>query len=154
MGQLMSFYAGDAEAIGAAYEDGELDDLADEQIVRAHAEFSLHLTPLDVDFLGEVIAEITRTSGPLLTESLTRRVGGDGEESSADVVDRAWVQMVAGADAKRAMDLAAEWIKRVGAEYGETLELSPEAIQAVGELIQLCRLAAKESLDVVFAWSL
>jgi hypothetical protein len=155
MGQLMGFYAGDADAIGAAYEDSESDGLADENVVRAHADFSLHLTPVDVDFLVEAIAEGSgKTARPLL-ESLIRLVGGEDETgSSADVVDPAWVQLVAGANEARAPDLAAEWIKRVGAEYGETLEVSPEAVQAVGELIQLCRLAASESLDVVFTWSL
>jgi hypothetical protein len=70
------------------------------------------------------------------------------------VVDPAWVRVVAGADDERALDLAAEWINRVGAEYGETLELSTEAVQAVGELIRLCQLATKERLDVVFTSSL
>jgi hypothetical protein len=154
MGQLMGFYAGDADAIGAAYEDPESDALADEQIVRAHADFSLHLTPLDVDFLIDVLEEGTGTTARPLLESLARHVGGDGDESSADVVDPAWVEVVAGADDEKAPELAAEWMKRVGAEYGETLEESPEAVQAVGELIRLCRLAAKEKLDVVFTWSL
>jgi hypothetical protein len=154
MGQLMGFYAGDADAIGAAFEDHESDGLADEKIVRAHADFSLHITPLDVDFLVEAIAEGTEGTPRPLLESLTRRVGGDPEVSSADVIDPEWVQMVAGADDGRAPHLAAEWMKRVGAEYGETLEVSPEAVQAVGELIRLCRLAVKERLDVVFTWSL
>ena len=154
MGQLMGFYAGDADAIGAAFEDYESDGLADEKIVRAHADFSLHITPLDVDFLVAVIAEGTEgTSRPLL-ECLSRHVGGDPEASSASVIDRDWVQMVARADDGRAPHLAAEWIKRVGAEYGETLEVSPEAVQAVGELIRLCQLAAQQGLDVVFTWSL
>jgi|HubBroStandDraft_6_1064221.scaffolds.fasta_scaffold11914_6 hypothetical protein len=153
MGQLLGFYAGDADAIGAAYED-DSDSLADEDFVRAHADFSLHVTPLDIDFLVEAIAERTGGTARPLEESFTRLVGGDPEERSAHVVDPTWVQLVAGADGKQASDLAAEWIKRVGAEYRETLEVSPEAVQAVGELIRLCQLAAKEKLDVVFTWSL
>ena len=61
---------------------------------------------------------------------------------------------MAGADDGQAADLAAEWMKRVGAEYGETFEVSPEAVQAVGALIRLCRQATKEQLDVIFTWSL
>jgi hypothetical protein len=97
----MNFYAGDADAIGAAYEDYESDGLADEKIARAHADFSLHVTPLDVDFLVEVIAEGTGGTARPLLESLTRSVGGDAEGSSAEVVNPAWVQMVAGADWRR-----------------------------------------------------
>jgi hypothetical protein len=154
MGQLLGFYAGDADAIGAAYEDHESDGLTDENIVRAHADFSLHVTPVDIDFLVEVIAERAGGTARPLMDSFTRLVGGDPDERSAHLVDPTWVQIVAGADDGQAPDLAAEWIKRVGAEYGETLDVSPEAVQAVGELIRLCRLAAKEKLDVVFTWSL
>ena len=154
MGQLMGFYAADADAIGAAYDNHDSDALTDEQIVRAHADFSLHLTSLDVDFLVEIIAEGTGGTARPLEESFIRHLAGDSESSSADVVDPAWVQLVAAADAGTAPDLAAEWMKRASAEYGETLEVSPEAVHAVGELIRLCRLAAKERLDVVFTWGL
>jgi hypothetical protein len=86
MGQLLGFYAGDADAIGAAYED-DSDSLADEDFVRAHADFSLHVTPLDIDFLVEAIAERTGGTARPLEESFTRLVGGDPEERSAHVVD-------------------------------------------------------------------
>jgi hypothetical protein len=153
MSQLLGFYAGDAEAIGAAYEAGS-DDLDAADFVRAHADFSLHITPLDIDFLAEAIADRTGRTAPSLMDSFTRLVGGDPEENSAQVVDPAWVQLVSTADAGQADDLADEWLKRVSAEYGETLEVSPETVQAVEELVRLCQLATKEKLEVVFTWGM
>jgi hypothetical protein len=155
MGQLLGFYAVNADAIGAKYAniEEEPEGLDDEEIVRAHADFSLHITPLDIDFLVEAIAERSGGTARPLEDSFTRLVGGDPEEASAHLVDPRWVQTVAAADGLAA-DLATEWMNRVGAEYGETLEVSPEAVQAVGELIRLCQMAVKEKLDVVFTWSL
>ncbi len=153
MGQLLGFYAGDADAIGAGYDDRSI-DLAEEKYVRAHADFSLHVTPLDIDFLVEAIAERTGGTARSLMDSFIRLVAGDPDENSAHLVDPAWVQTVSAADDGQAADLAAEWMKRVSAEYRETAEVSPEAVQAVGELIRLCRVATKEKLDVVFTWSL
>jgi hypothetical protein len=153
MSQLLGFYAGDADAIGAAYEEGST-TLADVDFVQASADFSLHITPIDIDFLVEAIAERTGATAPPLMESFTRLVGGDPDASSAHLVAPAWVQIVASADEGQAENLAAEWMKRVSAEYRETIEVAPEAVQAVDELIRLCRLATKEKLDVVFTWGL
>ena len=82
MGQLLGFYAGDADAIGAAYEE-ESDGLADQDCVRASADFSLHVTPLDIDFLIEAIADRTGGTARSLEDSFTRLVGGDPQEASA-----------------------------------------------------------------------
>jgi hypothetical protein len=50
--------------------------------------------------------------------------------------------------------IAADWNDRLNAEEGTDLEVSPDAIQAVSELLALCRRAEQENLDVVFWWSL
>ena len=70
------------------------------------------------------------------------------------MVDPAWVRMVAQTEEAWATELASEWIKRVGAEYGQQLELTPEAVRAVQELIRLSRLAIREGVDVVHTWYL
>lgn len=82
MGQLLGFYAGDADAIGAGYDDRSI-DLAEEKYVRAHADFSLHVTPLDIDFLVEAIAERTGGTARSLMDSFIRLVAGDPDENSA-----------------------------------------------------------------------
>ena len=90
----------------------------------------------------------------MLNDCLTTNVGGLEDESSADVVDPAWVNMVASVDESTASALTADWLAHVGEESGETLGVTPEAIRAVTELLQLCKLAVRERLDVVHTWSL
>jgi hypothetical protein len=150
MGQLLEFYAGDADAIGSDFTAGELDRTR----ARAYADFSLHLSPTDLDILSEVIAERVGAAPLLLNDSLVRTVGGTANENGAEVVSPAWVRMVAAADEADAQELATEWIARVGAECGQQLDFSPEAVRAVGELIRLCQLAERDGLAVVHTWSL
>jgi len=90
----------------------------------------------------------------LLNDSLVRTVGRAANESGAEVVDPAWVQLIAAVDEAFAPDLAAEWIRRVGAEYGQQFDVTPDAVRAVGELIRLCRTAVSEGLAVVHTWYL
>ena len=53
-----------------------------------------------------------------------------------------------------APELAAEWIRLVGAEYDQQFDVTPDAVRAVGELIRLCRTAVSEGLAVVHTWYL
>lgn len=50
--------------------------------------------------------------------------------------------------------LTQKWIDRVAAEYGQELQVTVEAIQAVRLLIRLCQTALQEGLDVVHTWYL
>ena len=154
MGLSLEFYAGDAETIGADFSAHKFGGLRDGTRARAYADFSLHLSPTDLDILSEVLAERVDAPPLLLNDSLVRTVGGTANESSADVVDPAWVQLVAAVDDAAVPELAAEWMRLVGDEYGQQYEVTPDAIRAVSELIRLCRTALTERLAVVHTWYL
>jgi hypothetical protein len=154
MGLSLEFYAGDAAVIGADFTDIEFDGLRDGTRARAYADFSLHLSPTDLDLLSALIAERVGVAPLLLNDSLVRTVGGFEGEGSAEVVDPAWVRIVAAADEAAAPGLASAWIQRVGAACGQQLAVMPEAVRAVRELIHLCRLAVREGVDVVHTWYL
>jgi len=154
MGLSLEFYAGDAETIGADFTAHRFGGLRDGTRARAYADFSLHLSPTDLDILSEVLAERAGVAPLLLNDSLVRTVGGTVDSSGAEVVDPAWVRLVAALDEAAAPELTAEWIKRVGAEYGQQFDVTPDAVRAVGELIRLCRTAVSEGLEVVHTWYL
>jgi hypothetical protein len=154
MGLSLEFYAGDAAVIGADFTAIEFDGIRDGTRARAYADFSLHLSPTHLDILSAVIAERVGAAPQLLNDGLGRTVGGFEGAGSAEVVDPAWVQMVAAADEAIAPELAAVWIGRVGAECSQQLAVTPEAVRAVRELIQLCRLAVREGVEVVHTWYL
>jgi hypothetical protein len=154
MGLSLEFYAGDADAIGAHFTAIELDGLRNSTRARAYADFSLHLSPTDLDILSAVIARHVGVAPLPLNDSLVSTVGGFEGQGSAEVVDPAWVRMVAAADEAAAPELTAVWIEQVGSEYGQQLTVTPEAVRAVRELIHLCRVAVREGVEVVHTWYL
>jgi hypothetical protein len=154
MGLSLEFYAGDAAAIGRDFTAFEFGGLRDGTRAKAYADFSLHLSPTDLDILSQVITELVGGASLLLNDCLVRTVGGKPDTSGADVVDPRWVKMAAMIDEGAAPDVAAEWIRRVGLEYGQQLAITADAVRAVQALIRLCRLAMQEELEVVHTWYL
>lgn len=154
MGLSLEFYAGDADIIGADFAAIDFRGLRDGTRARAYADFSLHISPTDLDTLSMVLGEHGDVGTMLLSRSLVRPVGAFGEEGGADLVDSAWVGIVATLEAADAPTLTEEWIEAVGNELGQSIPVTPEAVQAVRNLIELCRIAVLERLDVVRAWYL
>src|SRR5262245_19570618 len=95
MSLLMEFHAGDAEAIGAAFKTRGFAGPRNSGGARAYADFSIHLSPTDLDILSEVIAERVGAEPLLLNDSLVRTVGGDPNSGTAEVVSPEWAKMVA-----------------------------------------------------------
>lgn len=152
MGLSIEFYAGDADAIGAAFTDVRFEALQDGSIAHSYADFSLHISVADLDVLSEQAAGMLAREPVLLLESLERHVGGTPDESSADVVARAWVEFIAAVSKESDSELSAAWLSAVMAETGKEIDVhSPGAARAVGELITLCRDSIAKRSAVVFA---
>ena len=154
MGLSIEFYAGDAARIGAAFSAIQFDQIRNGTKAIAYADFSLHVGMEDLDLLSIVISDHTKEPLLLLLDHLTTNVGTMDDEGSADIVDPAWVTMVAALDVADAPDVAAEWIRRVGESLEETLEPTTAAATAVGQLVGLCRKAILAQAEVVCAWYL
>ena len=154
MGLSLELYAGEAIEIGADFTAFEFDGLRDGSRARAYADFSLHLSPTDLDILSELIAERVGAAPLLLNDSLIQKVGGIENESGAEVVDPAWVQIIAATDQTTAEEITSAWIGRIADECGQQLDVTTEAVTAVRLLINLCRVAVRENVDVVHTWYL
>jgi hypothetical protein len=154
VGILMHFYAGDARLIGQV--EGEPEgsdiDLRSAPFVRAHVDFSLHLSPEDLDPLVEM-ACAARGAAPLgLTSSLTEHLAGDADpmvaEFGADVVSPGVVEVIAALTQDQVPVVVEQWCRAVGAET------TRDAEAALRGLVALCQVARDEGLPVVFTWSL
>jgi hypothetical protein len=155
VGMLMGFYVGDKRQIGDAFSSPATSSLWTQPFVVAWADFSLHLSPLDLDLLSEEACRIVHTQPVTLTGSLIERVGGDGETSSADVVAPHWVEAVARIPDDRIEELATRWFAQIAAAHQEQPEPpSPDTLQALNELVQACRVATEKNLAVVHTWCL
>ena len=155
VGMLMEFIVGDKKRIGEGFSSLANIPLWQQPFVVAWADFSLHLSPIDLDFLSEEVCRIAGVQPVTLTDSLTERVGGDGRTSSADVVSPRWVEMVARVLDHQVEGLAERWMARTAAEHHEQPgEPNEDTLRALRELVHACRLATEKRLSVVHAWSL
>jgi hypothetical protein len=154
MALLLEFHAGNADTIGADFTAENTALLRDGTHAIGFADFSLGISPTDLDLHSEIIGEHRGVEPLVLYDCFTRNVGGAEGESSADVIDVAWVKMVASTDAKDAAVIAAAWIDAVGEELEEETEVTPDTVEAVGALIRLCALAVRDGVDVVHVWRL
>lgn len=155
MGLSLEFYAGDAVTIGTDFSAFEFDGIRDGTRAQVYADFSLHLLPIDLDLLSAVIAESVGAVPIALHDCLIRTVGGYGDdEGKAEVVDPAWVRLIASADESEASNLAFDWMQLVGARCNQETCATPDAVNAVRNLICLCQIAVRKKLDVVHTWYL
>jgi hypothetical protein len=123
--------------------------------VVAMADFSLHLSPVDLDLFSEEACRIAGMEPVTLTDSLTEHVGGDGQTSSADVVSPQWVQTVGGILDHQVDDLAERWLVRVAEEHrDQPEEPNEDTRQTIRDLIRVCQIATLKRLAVVHVWSL
>jgi hypothetical protein len=148
MGQLMDFYAGEPARIGMAFAAGDQPTL---EKIGSHADFSLHMTSIDLDILTDVAAGLLGEGPTSFEESWERRLGGDGEESSAELMSQEWVMLMATSNADR---LAPAWAAALAREYSDpTIAVTDDMRTALHGLITLCAQAAKEGTRVVHTWS-
>ena len=155
MGLSMEFYAGDADRIGRAFSDFNFDGLRDGTIAHAYADLSLHLSPDHLDLLSDEIAKSLDRPPVLFLDSLGRKVGGNESESSAEVVSRPWVEVVAALPHEAIARLAASWMAAVAQESDDhTVESSPDVEAALRALIDVCMQALARGTSVVFGWYL
>jgi hypothetical protein len=155
VGMLMWFYVGDKTRIGEGFSASDAVPLWKQPFVAAMADFSLHLSPFDLDMLSEEACRIAGVQPVALTGSLTEHVGGDGETSSADVASAQWVQTVASIPEHHVDDVARRWLVRVAEEYlAQPEEPNEDIRQAIRDLIHACRIATEKRLPVVYTWSL
>jgi hypothetical protein len=119
------------------------------------ADFSLHLSPIDLEILTEEVQKLVGSGPTSLEESLARQVGGDGEECSADVVSPEWVGMMSALPDASVESLIAGWTRALAEEHNEpNLAPTDDMRRALQDLLKLCREAQRQSLPLVHTWSL
>jgi hypothetical protein len=151
MSLLLDFYAGDPARIGQAFSD-DPDSLPTGD---HHADFSLHLSPIDLELLTAEIQKAVGSGPASLMDSLEAQVGGDGAESSADVVAPAWVQMVAALPQEQLEGLLSAWSLAIAREHGGAeMEVTDDMRSAVRGLVRLCGLAQADATAVIHTWSM
>jgi hypothetical protein len=155
MGQLVHFYGGDPVTIGRAFGAHDVATLNDRNKVPLFSDFSLHLSPIDYDFLTEAMAHAVGFGPTTLTDALETQVGGSGDDSSAEIVSTEWVQMVAAVGDQQIEGILEEWMRAVAEEHSEPVSEPTDDVRlALRGLISLCQESLKRGIPVVHTWSL
>lgn len=153
MGLTMEFRAGDARGLARTFCDRDFAEL--ERMSRASADFSLHLSPNDLDLL---VVEIMESAGhaPITFMELTGEpIAGDRKEAGVFIVATSLVRTVAALPDAQVNGVVERWFYRISEESGDpNLNATADAVLAVSELLKLCRQAVGEHLQVVYCWSL
>jgi hypothetical protein len=154
MGLTLQFYAGHASSILGSVREVDLDFLERFDAGHTCADFSLHITPRDLDLLT---AEVCKSRGTQAT-SLRENLDFDGEHVDEDdrgayLVARPWVELWASIETETIDVLAASWFSTMQREYDDLeIRMTEEAKQAISDLLGTCRTAVDHGFDLVHVW--
>ncbi len=155
MGLTLQFAVGQKQAIISAVENTNFDMLDELESQNFLADFSLHIIPNDLDFLVNVATELTSREMFGLREHLdTTNYYYDSEEYGAYWVDSEVCSLFSEFQESDALVITTKWFDKMKSLHEEDIEVNDDAIDAVKTLIEICKKAKKENLDLVHIWFL
>lgn len=155
MGLTLQFAIGERQTLIDAVKQFDLEFLDDIDASNQLADFSLHITPNDLNLLIYLAAE-SKQKGPFgLRENLDTNVFYfDSEEAGAYFVDPKIKTLFSELDKNDASMIANKWFDQMGAEYKEEIFFTDEAVTSIEQLITICKTAKESNLDLVHFWYL
>jgi hypothetical protein len=154
MGMFADFYAGNTDAVLAALHARETGVVAPRSGVIAHADFCLNLHGVDLDTLSELLFISLGRDGVGVFASIAHDLDAAPKQGyGVHIMSPLWVETIASFPDERVDELASAWCRAVAEEAGEPVQLTPEAIRAVNDLLVVCRTAVSMQVPVVFYWS-
>ncbi len=158
MGHSFEFYTGDSRKIRAAFIEDEIEpysspiDLLDEPgVVQVQADLSFHLEPQDLNLLS---LQFGKYSGrpPVPLRPYLSWILDESDHGLLLVADR-WVEYAAAVRAEDIPAIVEAWFQSMRDEYQDDgIQVSPPVIQAVRDLVELCRYARQKKTRVYHAW--
>ena len=154
MGIWLKFFAGNAGSLLEAVAEIDVDYFDGFEPGKTFADFSLHITPRDLDLLTAEACKILNSEDMSLRENLD--FDGeyvDEEDRGAYIVARPWIDLWARMEPQNLDAVVASWFTLMQREYEDPeITVTEEAIRAVSDLIGICRTAVCDGCDVVHVW--
>jgi hypothetical protein len=153
MGLTLQFLLGNANEIESAVRSVDLELLDDPSVVHQRADFSLHITPKDLDLLSRELRVVSDQSPIDLRPSLN--VIFDDKDRGLLIVDESWTRFAASVAPETVKDVAENWARAMQVEYSDTnIKATPEMQQSILDLINLCKAASLSDMQVLHSWFL
>jgi hypothetical protein len=149
MGLTLEFYLGDAERIALAIQEVDLETLYDPQVVQQKADFSLHILPKDLNLLSRAIGAAAGISPIELRDHLTVLI--DEVDRGMLEVDRVWIDYAASASQDDVPRISKAWVDAMNHQYAGDAVLSDDLVQAVHDLLAICKSAQASDRQVLLA---
>ena len=153
MGLALQFLLGNVDVIENAIRSIDFEHLDDPGIVHQRADFSLHITPKDLDLLSRELGVISDQSPIDLRPSLNVII--DEQDRGLLAVDQSWIQYVALLATETVLDVTKNWALAMQREYSDpNIRVTSEMQKSVLDLINLCKAASMSDMQVLHAWFL
>ena len=150
----LEFYAGNRRKIEHAIRNGNFDLLhEDSEFVNRIADFSLHITPRDLNLLSRQFGKHSGQKPRDLRPDL--KVLIDEKDHGLLLVNHKWGKYVANVDVGKLDVIVLDWFEAMRNTYpDEAIAVTEAAQEAVHSLIVLCQECVHTKTDVLHAWSL
>ena len=154
MGLTLEFYIGNAGKIEEAIADVLLELLDDPTIVHKRADLSLHIDPNDLNLLSVQFG--LHSGRPFLELRPFLTVLVDEEDRGLLSVDATWVDYVSNVQEKSIATIVRDWFESMRKEHSDEdiPDPSQDVLDAVRDLITLCKDGKKRNLQVLHGWFL
>ncbi len=158
MGLSLEFYTGDSDKIKPAFLQDEIEpyfspmDLLDEPgVVERQADLSFHLEPDDLNLLSLQFGKYSGRPPIPLRPYLSILL--DEIDHGLLLVADSWVEYVAAVRTEDIPAIVEAWFQSARDKYQDKrIQVSPPVIQAVRDLVELCRYARQKKSKVYHAW--
>ncbi len=155
MGLTLQFAIGERQTLIDAVKRFDLEFLDDIVSANQLADFSLHITPNDLNFLIYSVTELKQKAQFGLRENLdTTLFYFDSEEAGAYLVDAKIKNLFSELDKNDASAIANKWFNKMSIEYKEEMSCTDETVTSIEQLITICKTANELNLDLVHIWYL
>lgn len=153
MGITLEFLIGNDEKIIEASKELDIDIFDEAGCIIKRADFSLHITPNDLNTLSFVAAKLNKQKAISLRDNLDLLI--DEPDHGLFKVNHSWVKYFAMVEADKLESLAKEWYAEMQKQYAnEIIEVTIDGIQAVKDLSRICDLSINSGKNVFHFWYL
>ena len=151
MGLTLSFVTGSSTIILDALKSDDY-DLFYDNIIK-EADFSLHLSPRDLQILSLCAAEFNAKSPLNLREQMAPLI--DQNDKGLFSIEEKWVYYMSAVPLEQSKVLCNRWFEEMNEKYPkEKIVLTEEANKAVEDLISICQFCIDNKKELLHYWTL
>lgn len=151
MGLTLEFLIGDDKKIIKGVKDIDFELLDDEHCITKKADFSLHISPKDLNTLSITLSTFNKLKPMGVRENLYLII--DEADYGLFWIDEKWVNYVSMINTDELEKITDEWFRQMQKQYpNEILEVTQSAIDAIKDLHELCEVAIKKRKTVFHYW--